>query len=117
MELRLRIVEDTPEIATWLAQSLELIAPDMKVTTTTRNFDRLLTPGPWRDMDAAVVDLMLPGMSGLSILAYLAQNHPGIRRVAMTAALPMAEDATGLAHTVLVKPFDVAALRRALEFD
>ena len=113
--MRIRLVEDTPEIAVWLKQALEMHDVDFQIVTTTREFERLLSPAPWEDIDVAVVDVMLPGVSGLDIARYLGEVHPGIRVVIMTASLPSADEATGVAHAVIVKPFSSQYMVAAIQ--
>ncbi|HVF75502.1 MAG TPA: response regulator [Acidimicrobiales bacterium] len=110
--MRVRIVEDTKALAHLLRLGLEDEGHD--VVTSTREFERLLTPAPWEDVDAALIDLYLPGIKGTDILRYLLDHHPEVKRVAMTASLSMADDAVGLARAVLVKPFRTADLVEAL---
>ena len=116
MTMHVRLVDDSPEIALWLKQALELTDLDFDIITTTREFERLLTPAPWEDVDIAVVDIMLPGLSGKDILRYLANVHPAVRRIAITASVPSADEvrAEGLAD-VVIKPFDINTLRHVLE--
>ena len=113
----LRIVEDEPLIALWLKEMIDHEEVDVAVLTSTSDFERLLTPEPWEDVDAAVVDIMLPGVSGIEILTYLRDVHPDIRRIAMTASIPGVDDAMGLADVVLIKPFHGRDLIDALEVD
>ena len=111
----MRLVEDSPEIAVWLKQALELGGAEFQIVTTTREFERLLSPSPWEDIDVAVIDVMLPGVSGLDIARYLAEVHPGIRVVIMTASLPAADEATGVADAVIVKPFSSQDMVAAIQ--
>jgi DNA-binding response OmpR family regulator len=111
---RVRIVEDNDDIAFMLARQIESDAPHLDATMTTTGFPELLAPEPWEGIDAAVVDVMLPGISGIDILRWLAEYRPGIRRVAMTAGLIEATEATGYAHCVLIKPFHTRDLVEAL---
>lgn len=110
--MRVRVVEDNEDIAHLLEVTLPIA--DVQAVFTTSGFTDLLTDEPWERIDAALVDLMLPGIDGLTILRWLQETHPHIRRVAMTASLIHAEQATGIAGIVLVKPFDMTALQRAL---
>jgi DNA-binding response OmpR family regulator len=109
-----RIVEDTAAIAIWLADALSLQTEDVQTVTTTGEFGRLLRPEPWEGIDAALVDVMLPEVSGIDILHYLAEHHPQVKTICMTASLPSASEATGLADRVLVKPFSMTELLTAL---
>ena len=112
---RIRVIEDTPEIA-WLAK-FHLEAEHHTVITTTGEFERVLRDEAWNDIDVAVVDLMLPGINGKEILRWLSEHRPDIRRIAMTASLPSAEEVIGLAHETLIKPFSSSELARAVDGD
>lgn len=108
--MRVHLVDDTPAIAEWLADALEIFTTNVVTKVTTSDFIQLLQPEPWEGVDVAVVDIMLPGVSGIDILTYLANDHPHIRRICMTASLPGGMEATGLAEHVLIKPFEVGKL-------
>ena len=69
-------------------------------------------------IDAAVVDLVLPGVGGLDVVRELRSHHPGCRIVAMTGfaeAAVMKAFVDAGADAFVGKPFDVAALTRAVE--
>lgn len=71
------------------------------------HFPALLTPAPWTDIDVAIVDIMLPEMSGVDVLLYLQSDHPHIKRIAFTASYMGQEDVRkhpGLVEHVLRKP-------------
>lgn len=108
--MRVHLVDDTPAIAEWLADALEIFTTNVVTKVTTSDFIQLLQPEPWEGVDVAVVDIMLPGVSGIEILTYLMNDHPQVKRICMTASLPGAMDVTGLADHVLVKPFNVGEL-------
>lgn len=111
---RVHVVEDTPEIA--LMAKFLLEAEDRhEVVTTTEEFERVLHAEAWEGIDVAIVDLMLPGVSGKEILLWLFEHRPEIRRVVMTASLPSAEEVMGLAQATLIKPFSLSDLTRAVE--
>lgn len=103
MTVRVRVVEDAPELSFLLGQALERAGYD--VSLTVEGFTALLTPYPWDGIDVALVDLMMPEVGGIDILAYLALEHPSIHRLAMTASIELAGEAMGLADTCLIKPF------------
>lgn len=103
-EVVVMVVEDTADIAAYVELALGQRRPEVRVVKHVDNFEVLLTPEPWAGVDVALVDIMLPGVSGLDILAYLSDNHPNVRRVALTASTPSAADAERLADLVLLKP-------------
>lgn len=68
-------------------------------------------------VDAAVVDLVLPGAGGLEVVRQIRQAHPRCRIVAVTGlGVPAIEQAfhSAGADTFLVKPVELAALLAAV---
>lgn len=110
--MRVAIVEDSPDVAEMLTAMLGL--HDLDTVAFTDDFTALLHPGPWQGVDVALVDLMLPGIDGDEILAYLAAHHPTVRRVVLSA---VAHQRLGLdrhADAVVTKPVDTRSLLRAI---
>jgi DNA-binding NtrC family response regulator len=72
--------------------------------------------GQWDRVDAAIVDVMMPDENGSVMLAWLATNHPHVRRVVCTAKGEMSLESlfADLAHDIVFKPFDHDTLRRAI---
>lgn len=111
----IHIVEDTEAIAVWLGDALELHDPGVSTRVTTSDFITLLDPEPWEDVDVALIDVMMPEISGLDIVRYLTNEHPKVKTIVMTASLPSADEATGLADAVIVKPFDIGTLIASID--
>lgn len=68
-------------------------------------------------IDAAIVDLVLPGAGGLDVVRQLRESHPGCRIVALTGLGTNAvRDAFARAgaHQFLVKPVDLDVLVAAV---
>ncbi len=74
-------------------------------------------------VDAAVVDLMMPGMNGLEMCRVLKQRYPDVS-IVLTSAYHLSQrqlDLAGIGHAVFIgKPFTVerlaAAVRERIEF-
>lgn len=69
-------------------------------------------------IDAAVVDLVLPGVGGLEVVRELRRHHPGCRIVAMTgmAEAPVMKAFLDAGADAFVgKPFDIRDLTAAVE--
>ena len=69
--------------------------------------------------DAVLLDLLLPGLSGVAILAHLSAHTPDVlqRVVIVTAALEphwLARIEVKRAHAVIRKPFDIDELEREM---
>ncbi len=68
-------------------------------------------------VDAAVLDLRMPGMSGIEVLNHLKKLDPGIEVIILTAyeALETARQALRLgACDYLTKPFEISTMREAV---
>ena len=95
------IVEDNQDVQRMLHI---MLSHDMDVSVFNGSPEALLTPEVWQDVDAALVDLMMPVVSGEEVLAYLKDNHPHIRRVVHTAKGFVPRDVEDLADVILRKP-------------
>jgi DNA-binding NtrC family response regulator len=72
----------------------------------------------WSTIDAAIVDLYMPEVSGATILAMLAADHPKVRRILVTAAAERDRlDPTLAAQVRIAKPFLLDDLLAAVEPD
>lgn len=106
------LVEDDDGIRSLLV--LDLTSQGHQVTAVAGDFRSAMTDSMWVGQDAAVIDLMLPGVTGLEILRWAAERHAHVRRVAITASLVHAPEAEGWAHRTLIKPFPREQLQEAL---
>ena len=111
-ELVVRIVEDDESVAEMLR--VYLTHERAKVLVTTTDFGLMLTPDPWEDVDVAVVDFMLPELSGDVILRYLADVHPTIRRILFTAVGRLGIVDDSYADAVITKPASPAEVWEAV---
>lgn len=104
------VVEDEPGIVDFLERGLrahgfEVISALDGVTGT----DRALA----EDVDLVVLDMMLPGRSGLDVLAALSTAKPALPVIALTARGEIEDRIAGLdagAVDYLVKPFSLGEL-------
>lgn len=98
-----RVVDDNEDIAQMI--KLMLQREGIAVMTTVIDESCLLHRCPWVDVDAALVDLTMPGISGEEVLRYLHEHFPDIRRVVLTAAIASVQESVyDLADCVLGKP-------------
>lgn len=109
--MKVTVVDDSVAIAEMIGTALEFA--DIEVQLVTSDFAALLTPEPWQGVDAAVIDLMLPGMDGEVIVRYLESDVPAVRRVVLSA---VAHQRPGLVdHAICItKPVDPRQLLLAL---
>ncbi|HDD25126.1 MAG TPA: response regulator transcription factor [Chloroflexi bacterium] len=115
MEAKILVVDDEPEIREVLVRFLS--APGYVVMAAADGPEALaLAAG--NSFSLALVDISMPGMSGLELLAELKHLDPGISVVLMTAYPSPETKAAGLergACSYLVKPFTKAEVLAAVE--
>lgn len=103
--LRVVLIDDEDDVRRVMEEVLRLHLPDI---VAVRSFHPDDADGiDWGGCQVAIVDLMMPGRDGESILAELRDNHPQVYRVAWTAKDQAAREAlaeSGLAHAVVAKP-------------
>ena len=112
------VVDDEASVRTALGRLLRLADYEVAAFESGTDF---LASLPTRRPDCAIVDIHMPGLSGLEVQARLSAAHSGIPVVFITAGdEPGLEDAVRAAGgvTLLRKPFSndalVAALKLAL---
>ncbi|MGH3862618.1 response regulator transcription factor [Actinokineospora sp.] len=111
---RLLVVEDEPRIAALIAKALRLDGHEVVVA---EDGDLGLFLAMADRVDAVVLDLGLPGMSGREVLRRLRTAKPGLPVVVLTARDDPASRAACLAAgatVYLTKPFLAGELRTAV---
>ena len=109
------VVDDSPEICAALRR--ELLGLGHTVVAVDRIEDAVRLLERENQLSVALVNLFLVADDGRDLLAYLAGQHPRVRRILMSGELalsrvPRLED---LAQSLLVKPWTRAALAEALQ--
>lgn len=100
-DVKVVVIDDEPDelllaqhlIAAHFQHKLEVITCDQM------NYQDL----DWPTIGIAIIDLMMPVHPGMEILAWLAEHHPHVRRIAWTAAPSVFPQANKLAQ-VIPKP-------------
>jgi CheY-like chemotaxis protein len=71
----------------------------------------------WVEIDAAIIDLMLPGITGVELVQFLARNATHVRMVVSTGLSDssLRPELAEVVHAVLCKPYPLEALAEALE--
>jgi two-component system, OmpR family, response regulator len=110
LTMRLLIVEDDGELREALSALLQQSGYEVDTFADGRDaFNSLLSS----DYDLAIVDLMLPGMSGLALVRSLRRQLCGLPILIVTARDALEDRVSGLdagADDYLVKPFEMPEL-------
>jgi DNA-binding response OmpR family regulator len=107
---RLLLIEDEPGIVDFVRRGLEAEGFVVEAASDGVKGERLALKGGF---DAIVLDLMLPGRSGLEILGSLRRAIPSMPVIVLTARGEIEDRVAGLdagAVDYLVKPFSLAEL-------
>ena len=117
MTLRILTVEDEPEMADLIARGLRGEGYEVDVAVDGVEAMALAGDGGY---DIAILDVMLPGMSGFELCRWLRRQHAGLAMILLTARDAVDDRVRGLdagADDYLTKPFEfveLAARLRAL---
>lgn len=113
---RVLLVEDTPDIAVWLATALRQAGLEVSHAADGHAALQALEPG--HGLDLVLLDLQLPGMDGLSVLEALRQRGDDVPVLVLTARASVPDRVLGLqlgADDYLTKPFDLAELEARIQ--
>ena len=113
--MRILVVEDEQKIAGFIRQGLEEQGFTVEIATDGRDAVALATK---QSYDALVLDIMLPGRDGLSILRGLRDRRNTVPVILLTARAEPNERVEGLnlgADDYLTKPFYIAELIARLQ--
>ena len=113
---RLLLVEDTPDIALWLAAALR--QGGMVVEHAVDGLAALQMLSPGHGFDLVLLDLQLPGKDGLSVLETLRRSGDEVPVLVLTARASVPDRVLGLqlgADDYLSKPFDLAELEARVQ--
>ncbi len=116
LKLRLLLVEDTPDIALWLATALR--QSGLEVTHIGDGLAALAALVPGHGFDLVVLDLQLPGQDGLQVLQTLRARGDEVPVLVLTARAGVPDRVLGLqlgADDYLTKPFDLGELEARLQ--
>jgi len=113
---RVLLVEDTPDIALWLAAALRQSGLAVEIAANGAHALAQLMPG--HGWDAVLLDLQLPDVDGLGVLEQLRQRGDTVPVLVLTARASVPDRVLGLnlgADDYLPKPFDLAELEARLQ--
>jgi CheY-like chemotaxis protein len=108
------VVDDSPEICAALRRELARLGHTVVAVDSVEAAIGLFERD--NQLSVALVDLFLVDDDGRDLLAYLARERPGVRRVLMSGELALSRvpQAEKLAQGLLVKPWTRLALAEAL---
>jgi DNA-binding response OmpR family regulator len=107
---RVLLIEDEPGIVDFVSRGFEAAGFEVQAAMDGIEGERQALKG---DFDAIVLDLMLPGRSGLEILETVRRGAPSVPVIVLTARGEIEDRVEGLeagAVDYLVKPFSMAEL-------
>ena len=113
--VRALVVDDEPEMASLIARGLR--GEEYQVDIADNGIDALSLARDAGGYDVAVLDVMLPGMSGFELCRRLKEAVPGIGILLLTARDAVDDRVRGLdagADDYLTKPFHLAELAARL---
>ncbi|MDD3472473.1 MAG: response regulator [Syntrophaceae bacterium] len=108
--LKVMLVDDEQEFAITLAERLRMRGIE---TITAFDGEEALKLIVGDKPDVVVLDIMMPGMSGLQVLGKIAEIHPGIPVILLTGIGSTTEGIAGMkigAHDYLMKPIQIEEL-------
>lgn len=108
--LRVLLVDDEDELVFTVAERLKLRG--YKVDAVTRGEDALKKIGETK-YDVAVVDVKMPGMSGMALLIFIKKEYPNLPVILLTGHGSTEEGEVGLkqgAFSYLFKPVNIEDL-------
>jgi response regulator RpfG family c-di-GMP phosphodiesterase len=110
----LLIVDDEPRILSALRRALRRESFEILAVETPAEALRVSAA---HEVDLVLSDYKMPGMTGLQLLARLAERRPAVVRMLITGwteAIPEQEMREVGVHAVVNKPWDVDSLRETL---
>src|SRR4051794_18970355 len=107
--MRILLVEDEPAIAEFVARGLRAAGYKVDLAQDSLEAERRSA----NDYDLALLDLMLPGQDGLSVLRALRSRQPALPVIIVSARGEIDDRVRGLdrgANDYVVKPFSMDEL-------
>jgi DNA-binding NtrC family response regulator len=108
--LRVLIVDDEEDLVSTMAERLELRG--FEVETATSGTDALAHVGK-SDFSVLLVDVKMPGVGGLELMAEIKRDHPDLPVILFTGHTSVADAERGIqegAFGYLMKPIDIDTL-------
>lgn len=109
------VVDDEPDIGEMLREILQLEGYRVAIAPSGRAALGLAQSSAF---DAALVDINMPGMTGIELIGKLRDSSPNVKIIVVTAFVDESITQAALVaggHTVFSKPIDFDALSDAIE--
>jgi two-component system nitrogen regulation response regulator GlnG len=107
---RILVADDEESIRWVLSKALKKQGYDVEVAEDGNQARKMVKE---RHYDLAILDIKMPGSSGLDVLKFIREEHPATLVIIMTAEATMEHAVTAMKHGAydyLTKPFDLSAL-------
>ncbi len=113
--LRVLLVDDEAELVSTLAERLEMRGYEVEAFTSGADaLERVAET----EFDIAVVDLKMPGVSGIAVLDGIKKNRPGLPVILLTGHGLDSDGKTGIEHgaaSYLFKPVQLDVLMKTMD--
>ena len=96
MPLKLLVIDDHPLVQEGVAAALDSLGQEVKIISAHDAEEGLAAIAANPDVDLVLLDLALPGMSGLTLISRLHERYPSLPIVALSAL----EDATNVRRAI-----------------
>jgi DNA-binding NtrC family response regulator len=116
-EIKVLVVDDEKDFATSLAERLKLRRFDCTIGHGGKEALELIEKKKPEAFDVVVLDLKMPDMSGLDVLAEIKKKYPAIQVIMLTGHGSITSGIQGMeagAFDYLMKPFDINELERKI---
>jgi two-component system copper resistance phosphate regulon response regulator CusR len=109
-DMKILIVEDEPKVASFIKKGLEESQYDAEIAYDGLSAEKLAINYKY---DLFILDIIIPGMSGLELCRKLKKSYPGVPALMLTALGTTDDKLSGfeaVADDYLVKPFEFREL-------
>lgn len=110
--MRVVVIEDNDDLSELIGQRIELEIPDVSVMRIGEDFKASVEWLDWDEVDVAVVDIMLPGISGREIMYWLHTEYPNVRVYGWSAIAEFQTDI--VEHEIIFGKPDIEGLIGAI---
>jgi len=113
--LRVLVVDDEPEFVSAIVERLEIRG---FTTTGLTDGNEAVEKARQAHYDVAIIDLKMPGISGLDVIRQLQQQQPGLKCILLTGHGAAENEIKGRecgAYACLMKPIDINILAETMQ--